>query len=58
MWIWFLLALVLVLWGCVALAACRIAGQITRIENSEQEIDARVRELLKDIEINLETAPF
>jgi hypothetical protein len=58
MWIWFLLALVLVLWGCVALAACRIAGQSTRIEDAEREIDARVRELLKDIEIDLEPAPF
>jgi hypothetical protein len=57
MWIWFLLALLMILWGCVAIAACRMAGRISRMEDEELEIDARARELLKDIEIDLEPAP-
>jgi hypothetical protein len=58
MWIWLLMALLMVVWGCVAVAACRIAGQATRMEDAERELDARARELLKDIEIDLEPAPL
>jgi hypothetical protein len=58
MWIWLLMAVLIIMWGLVAVAACWVAGQGTRMEDAEREIDARARELLKDIEIDWEpTSP-
>jgi hypothetical protein len=56
MWIWIVLGVLMVFWGSIAIAACRVAGRIARMEQEQQEIDARVRELLADVEIDLKPA--
>lgn len=58
MWIWIVLTVVMVFWGIVAVAACRVAGQVNRMEELEDEIDARARELLKDVDIDLKPVRF